>query len=58
MMAGDITMHTSEAAAKRRADAGTYARIFEDNPDGAAILEALQSRFCRRFGHAFYRPPP
>ncbi len=51
MAADDLAFHTSEAAAKRRADAGTYARIFEDNPDGVAILEALQSRFCRKIWH-------
>ena len=43
--------HTSEASAKRRADPGTFRRVFEDNPDGAAVLEALQARFCRKIWH-------
>jgi hypothetical protein len=51
-MADETTFHTSEASAKRRADPGAYRRIFEDSPDGAALLEALQARFCRKIWHA------
>jgi hypothetical protein len=51
-MADDLTIHTSEAAAKRRADPGMFRRVFEDSTEGAAILESLQARFCRKIWHA------
>ena len=43
--------HTSEAAAKRRADPAMFRRVFEDSAEGTAILESLQARFCRKIWH-------
>ena len=51
-VADDLTIHTSEAAAKRRADPGMFRRVFEDSAEGTAVLESLQARFCRKIWHA------
>lgn len=41
-------LHTSEASAKRAADADTFHRVFEQSGDGRLVLEYLTQRFARK----------